>query len=97
MNVEREPHRPHERSGTAEEFKELVGVQEFRSSGVQEFRSSGVQEFRSGGDHKLQDKAAFLTMRQDRALDYAHLSSELLELLELPVLLLPGCRKSAEL
>jgi hypothetical protein len=49
MNVEREPHRPHERSGAAEEFKELVGVQEFRSSGVQEFRSSGVQEFRSSG------------------------------------------------
>jgi hypothetical protein len=50
MNVEREPHRPHERSGTAEEFKELVGVQEFRSSGVQGVgRSSGVQEFRSSG------------------------------------------------
>src|SRR6201986_2497838 len=43
MNVEREPHRRHERSGAAEEFKE------FRSSGVQEFRSSGVQEFRSSG------------------------------------------------
>jgi hypothetical protein len=25
MNVEREAHRPHERSGAAEEFKELVG------------------------------------------------------------------------
>ncbi|HEX6566230.1 MAG TPA: hypothetical protein VF020_18210, partial [Chthoniobacterales bacterium] len=38
MNVEREPHRRHEGSGAAQEFKEF---KEFRSSGVQEFRSSG--------------------------------------------------------
>jgi hypothetical protein len=41
----------------------------------------------------MQDKAAFLTIKQDRALDYAHQSPELLELLELLVFIFLGMQE----